>query len=75
MLRTSAAAVLHAGGAVWCRAMWATGPSHSLVPQTGAVLGRVWQPHEAHVPYLLQFKIDFNLFGMGHLVLSRAKFR
>ncbi|KAL6779570.1 POLZ1 [Auxenochlorella protothecoides x Auxenochlorella symbiontica] len=43
--------------------------------QTGAVLGRVWQPHEAHVPYLLQFKIDFNLFGMGHLVLSRAKFR
>ena len=43
--------------------------------QTGAVLGRKWQPHEAHVPYILQFKLDFSLFGMGFLRLSKGLFR
>jgi hypothetical protein len=43
--------------------------------QGGAVLGRPWQPHESHLPYLLQLKIDFNLAGMGWLRLSHARFR
>lgn len=24
---------------------------------SGAVMGRRWQPHESHVPFLLQFKV------------------
>ena len=43
--------------------------------QGGAVLGRPWQPHESHLAYLLQLKIDFNLAGMGWLRLSHARFR
>lgn len=41
----------------------------------GAVLGRSFQPYESHVPYLLQFKIDLNLQGMGYLTLSKGLFR
>ncbi|KAG7673423.1 hypothetical protein KSW81_006633 [Nannochloris sp. 'desiccata'] len=41
----------------------------------GAVLGRSFQPYESHVPYLLQFKIDLNLQGMGYLTLSKGMFR
>lgn len=51
------------------------GPAHVLPPQGGAVMGRSWQPHESHIPYLLQLKIDFNLAGMGWLRLGRARFR
>jgi hypothetical protein len=43
--------------------------------QGGSVMGRVWQPHESHIPFLLQLKIDFNLAGMGWLRLSQARFR
>jgi hypothetical protein len=43
--------------------------------QAGAVMGRRWQPHESHVPYLLQLKIDFNLAGMGWLRMGHARFR
>lgn len=41
----------------------------------GGILSRVFQPHESHIPYLLQFLIDHNLYGMGHLHLSKLKFR
>ncbi|KAL3516081.1 hypothetical protein ACH5RR_022983 [Cinchona calisaya] len=41
----------------------------------GAVLDRIVQPHESHIPYLLQFLIDYNLYGMGHLHVSKIKFR
>ena len=43
--------------------------------QSGAVLGRRFQPYESHVPYLLQVKVDFNLYGMGFLRLAKALFR
>ncbi|KAK9830528.1 hypothetical protein WJX72_012277 [[Myrmecia] bisecta] len=43
--------------------------------QNGAVLGRSFQPHEAHVPYLLQLKVDFNLYGMGYMRMKRVLFR
>ncbi|KAL7205227.1 hypothetical protein ACSBR2_018208 [Camellia fascicularis] len=41
----------------------------------GAVLDRSLQPHESHIPFLLQFLVDYNLYGMGHLHVSKVKFR
>lgn len=38
-------------------------------------MSRVWEPHESHLPYLLQLKIDFNLSGMAWLRLAHARFR
>jgi DNA polymerase zeta len=40
-----------------------------------AVLGREWQPHEAHMNHVLQFMCDFDLYGCGWLNLSGGKFR
>lgn len=40
--------------------------------QNGAILGRVNQPHESHVPYNLQFLIDYNLYGMSFLHVPTA---
>ena len=33
------------------------------------------QPHEAHVAFLLQFKIDFNCLGMDFVRLARVRWR
>ncbi|PSS24580.1 DNA polymerase zeta catalytic subunit like [Actinidia chinensis var. chinensis] len=41
----------------------------------GEVLDRSLQPHESHIPFLLQFLIDYNLYGMGHIHVSKIKFR
>ncbi|XP_057778168.1 DNA polymerase zeta catalytic subunit isoform X2 [Salvia miltiorrhiza] len=41
----------------------------------GAVLDKNLQPYESHIPFLLQFLIDYNLYGMGHLHVSKMKFR
>ncbi|KAF8394525.1 hypothetical protein HHK36_020735 [Tetracentron sinense] len=41
----------------------------------GADLDKSFQPHESHIPFLLQFLVDYNLYGMGHLHLSKVKFR
>ncbi|XP_033118831.1 DNA polymerase zeta catalytic subunit-like isoform X2 [Anneissia japonica] len=41
----------------------------------GAVMNKVHQPHEAHIPFLLQFFIDYNLSGMDLINLSAFKFR
>ncbi len=38
-------------------------------------MNEVLQPHESHVPFVLQFMIDHNLFGMNHIHLSDVKFR
>jgi hypothetical protein len=38
-------------------------------------MGLKLQPYEAHIPYLLQFKIDMNIYGMGHLVCRAVHFR
>lgn len=40
--------------------------------QNGAILGRVNQPHESHLPYILQFLIDYNLYGMSFLHAPKA---
>ncbi|XP_054590029.2 DNA polymerase zeta catalytic subunit isoform X1 [Nothobranchius furzeri] len=43
--------------------------------QSGAVMNRTYQPHEGHIPYLLQLFIDYNLYGMNLITLGAVKFR
>ncbi|KAI1897439.1 hypothetical protein AGOR_G00083300 [Albula goreensis] len=43
--------------------------------QGGAVMNKSYQPHEAHIPYLLQLFIDYNLYGMNLVNLGAVKFR
>ncbi|KAM4693357.1 LOW QUALITY PROTEIN: DNA polymerase zeta catalytic subunit [Discoglossus pictus] len=43
--------------------------------QGGAVMNKCYQPHEAHVPYMLQLFIDYNLYGMNLINLAAVKFR
>uniref|UniRef100_A0AAQ6A4C7 DNA polymerase zeta catalytic subunit n=1 Tax=Amphiprion ocellaris TaxID=80972 RepID=A0AAQ6A4C7_AMPOC len=43
--------------------------------QSGAVMNKIYQPHEGHIPYLLQLFIDYNLYGMNLVNLSAVKFR
>ncbi|XP_053692962.1 DNA polymerase zeta catalytic subunit [Sabethes cyaneus] len=33
----------------------------------GVILSRVFQTYETHIPYILQFFIDYNLYGMSFL--------
>ncbi|XP_064489421.1 DNA polymerase zeta catalytic subunit-like isoform X2 [Ornithodoros turicata] len=42
---------------------------------SGMVLKRIMQPHEAHIPYILQFLVDHNLHGMNMLNVNNFKFR
>lgn len=43
--------------------------------QNGAILNRVYQPHESHLPYILQFMIDYNLYGMSFLCVPSTVIR
>ncbi|XP_042359313.1 DNA polymerase zeta catalytic subunit [Plectropomus leopardus] len=43
--------------------------------QSGAVMNKSYQPHEGHIPYLLQLFIDYNLYGMNMVNLAAVKFR
>ncbi|KAM4633548.1 DNA polymerase zeta catalytic subunit [Polymixia lowei] len=43
--------------------------------QGGAVMNKIYQPHEGHIPYLLQIFIDYNLYGMNLINLGAVKFR
>ncbi|XP_041662079.1 DNA polymerase zeta catalytic subunit isoform X2 [Cheilinus undulatus] len=43
--------------------------------QSGAVMNKSYQPHEGHIPFLLQFFIDYNLYGMNLVNLGAIKFR
>ena len=38
-------------------------------------MNKHYQPHEAHIPYLLQLFIDYNLYGMNMVNLGAVKFR
>lgn len=42
---------------------------------SGMVLKKVMQPHEAHIPFALQFLIDHNLHGMSFVNVGKFKFR
>ena len=41
----------------------------------GNIMNESFQPYESHVPYNLQFLMDFNLFGMNLIYLDSVKFR
>lgn len=43
--------------------------------QQGAILKHKFQPYEAHLQYLSQFMIDYNLFGCDYLDVSHTAFR
>ncbi|XP_055836926.1 DNA polymerase zeta catalytic subunit [Episyrphus balteatus] len=45
--------------------------------QNGAIMGKTFHAHESHVPYILQFFIDYNLYGMSFLHVPKEvlKFR
>lgn len=45
--------------------------------QSGAIMNKNFHPYESHVPYILQFMIDYNLYGMSfvHIPLDVVKFR
>ncbi|XP_047479044.1 mucin-4-like [Penaeus chinensis] len=43
--------------------------------QNGVINNKIYQPHEAHVPYVLQFLMDHNLHGMNMIHLGTCKFR
>lgn len=38
-------------------------------------MGRKFQPYESHIPYSLQFMIDYCLYGMNFVHYSKVKFR
>lgn len=38
-------------------------------------MNKSYQPHEGHIPFLLQLFIDYNLYGMNLLNLAAVKFR
>ncbi|KAJ2756716.1 DNA polymerase zeta, partial [Coemansia nantahalensis] len=41
----------------------------------GAVMGRRFDVFESHLPYTLQFLVDFNLYGMGWIHMESVRFR
>lgn len=43
--------------------------------QSGAILGQRFQPHEAHIPFTLQFMMDYNVYGMSFITLEKVKYR
>ncbi|XP_076642989.1 DNA polymerase zeta catalytic subunit [Halictus rubicundus] len=43
--------------------------------QNGTILNQSLQPHEAHIPFVLQFMIDYNLYGMSLINLKNIKYR
>lgn len=47
----------------------------SMILQSGGVMGTVFQPYEAHIQYLLQFMVDYNLYGCGFIECERVRFR
>ncbi|KAJ3606662.1 hypothetical protein NHX12_026181 [Muraenolepis orangiensis] len=41
--------------------------------KSGAVMNKMYQPHEGHIPFLLQVFIDYNLYGMNMLHIAALK--
>jgi DNA polymerase zeta len=68
----------HVGYAYWLKVSLAN-PARVRVAveqlHKPVVLGKVWQPHEAHLSHVLQFMCDFDLYGCGFLDLAGGLFR
>lgn len=47
----------------------------AAVLRGGSVLNAVYMPFEAHIPFLMQFALDFNLHGMDFIELAHPRFR
>lgn len=47
----------------------------SLILQSGGVMGTSFQSYEAHIQYLLQFMVDYNLYGCGFIECENVQFR
>lgn len=47
----------------------------SMILESGGVMGTVFQPYEAHIQYLLQFMVDYNLYGCGFIECENVRFR
>ena len=43
--------------------------------QQGVIMKQKFQPYEAHLQYLLQFMVDYNLYGCDYLDSSKTMFR
>ncbi|KAK3955000.1 hypothetical protein QBC32DRAFT_381995 [Pseudoneurospora amorphoporcata] len=43
--------------------------------QQGVIMSQRFQPYEAHLQYLLQFMVDYNLYGCGYLDAAMVTFR
>lgn len=43
--------------------------------QNGAILGKTYQAYDSHVPYILKFFIDYNLYGMSFLHIPEYTIR
>ncbi|KAK7085885.1 hypothetical protein SK128_007274, partial [Halocaridina rubra] len=43
--------------------------------QNGVIHSKIYQPHESHIPFVLQFLMDHNLHGMNLVHLSKCYFR
>jgi DNA polymerase zeta len=43
--------------------------------RSGAILNTKFEIFEAHIPFLLQVFVDYNLYGMGYINLQKINFR
>ncbi|KAI9193679.1 putative DNA polymerase zeta catalytic subunit [Polychytrium aggregatum] len=51
--------------------------THLLVDilASGGVMGKPLQAHESHINYIMQFFMDYNLYGMDYIHLKSCRFR
>lgn len=47
----------------------------ALLLRSGEIMQSKFTVYESHIPFLLQFMLDCNLYGCGWVDISRAKFR
>jgi len=43
--------------------------------QQGSIMSQKFQPYEAHLQFLLQFMVDYNLYGCGYIETQNVFFR